>query len=93
MTGGRDTFDEFLACGIYPLSAGFGFKSVTTGMTTMSKVEMPLPVFPMETISTEITDRFLVKVEKDAEKILGSYGPKEHDACEMAKLSNGGCLN
>jgi hypothetical protein len=41
----------------------------------------------------EITYHFLVKVEIDVEKILGSYRAKEHDACEMVKLSNGSCLN
>jgi hypothetical protein len=93
VTGGCDIVDEFLACGIYPLSVGFGFKNVTTDTTVVLKVEVPLPIFPVEAVSMEITYHFLVKVEIDAEKILGSYRAKEHDACEMVKLSNGSCLN
>jgi hypothetical protein len=78
---------------VYPLSAGFGFKNVATGTTVVSKVETPLPVFPMEAVSTEVVDRFLATVETNAEKILGSYGPREHEACMIAKLLNNGCLN
>jgi hypothetical protein len=29
----------------------------------------------------------------DAEKILGSYGPKEHEACMVTKLPNGGRIS
>jgi hypothetical protein len=38
MIGGRDTIEEFLACGIYPLSIGFDFGEVSNGTTVMSKV-------------------------------------------------------
>jgi hypothetical protein len=59
----------------------------------MSKVKMPLRIFPMEVVSTKGAGRFQVMVEMDAEKILGSYGPREHDACMMVKLPNDGHLN
>jgi hypothetical protein len=45
MGGGCDIIEEFLTCGMYPFSAGFGFMNVTDGTTAMSKVEVPLPVF------------------------------------------------
>jgi hypothetical protein len=32
-------------------------------------------------------------VETEAEKILGSFGPKEYGALTIVKLSNGGHLN
>jgi hypothetical protein len=78
---------------MYPLSPSFDFKNVTTDTTIVSKVKVPLPIFPIKMISADSVDRFLVKVETDVERILGSYGPKERDACMTVKLSNGGCLN
>jgi hypothetical protein len=56
----------------------------------VSEVETPLPVFPMDVIYAEASARFLAKVQTDAEKSLGSYGPKEQEACMVVKLSNGG---
>jgi hypothetical protein len=44
-------------------------------------------------ISVENVHHYLAKVETDAERILGSYGPKEHDACVAMKLPNDGRLN
>jgi hypothetical protein len=57
--GGRDAVDEFLACGVYPLASGFGFRDVDIGTTVMSKVETPLPILPMKVISLKAADRFL----------------------------------
>jgi hypothetical protein len=62
-------------------------------MTTMSKVETSLSLFPVDAISAEGASHFLAKVETDAKRILGNYGPKEHDVLIMAKLPNGDCLN
>jgi hypothetical protein len=93
MIGGRDAIEEFLVCEMYPLVAGFGFKNVTTSRTSMSRVEVPLPIFLVEPISTESTDCFLAKVETNAEKVLGSYMLKEHDTCMAATLPNSGRLN
>jgi hypothetical protein len=89
----HDVVEEFLACVMYPLASGFGFKDVAIGTTNMSKVETPLPNFPVEAISAEEANCFLVKVDIYAERILGSYEPKEYDVFVMAKLLNGGRLN
>jgi hypothetical protein len=78
---------------MYPLASGFGFRDVAIGTTAVSKVETPLPIFTMEAISAEGADHFLAKVEMDAEKVLGSYGPREHDALMTVKLPNGGRIN
>jgi hypothetical protein len=78
---------------MYPLLLGFSFKDVTTGVTTMSRVEVPLPIFPVELISAKNIGCFLAKVEMDAERIFGSYRTKEHDACMAAKRPNNGHLN
>jgi hypothetical protein len=55
---------------MYPLAAGFGFKSVPIGMTHVSKIETCLSLFAVGTIAAEHTDHFLVEVETDAEWVL-----------------------
>jgi hypothetical protein len=85
--GGCDAVEEFLACGMYPLLADFGFGVVRVGTTVMSKVETPLPVFPVEAISMEAANHFFfVTVETGAEIILGNYRPREHEVCTAVKL-------
>jgi hypothetical protein len=91
--GGHDIVEEFLACKMYPLASSFGFRSVTIGMTPMSMVWTPLPLFPIEVVSMETADRVLVEFEMETKKILGCFRPKEHDALKTAKLWNGGRLN
>jgi hypothetical protein len=91
--GGRDAVEEFMACKMYPLASGFGFRGVTVGTTPVLKVPTPLSVFPMEVVSVDGASRILVEIETEAKRILGSFGPKEYDAMSMAKLPNGGCLN
>jgi hypothetical protein len=93
MIGGRDAVEEFLACGLYHLSIGFGFGDVFDGETAVSKVMEPLPKFPVAQIEGENSYQFLVKADQDAERTAGSYSPKEHEACASAKLPNGGRLN
>jgi hypothetical protein len=44
---------------MYPLPSGFGFKDVAIGMAAVLKVEMPLPVFPVEAIFEEEASHFL----------------------------------
>jgi hypothetical protein len=53
---GRDTIEEHFACKMYPLTASFGFKVTTFGMTPMSKVETALPLFAVGAIATEHVD-------------------------------------
>jgi hypothetical protein len=91
--GGRDTVEKFMACKIYPLASGVGFRGVTIGTTPMSKVPTPLPILPVEAVSEESASRILTEVETEAQRILGSFGSKEYDVFSMAKLPNGGHLN
>jgi hypothetical protein len=90
---GHDAVVEFLACGMYPLASSFGFRDVALGTTVVSKVKTPLPLFPVEAVSVEDAGCFLTKVETDTKNILGSYGPREHDAVMTAILLNSGHLN
>jgi hypothetical protein len=43
--GGRDAVEEYLACGLYPLSASISFEGVTEGVTPVLWVKLPLPKF------------------------------------------------
>jgi hypothetical protein len=74
---GRDAVEEYTSCKIFPLAASFDFKSVPPGMTPVSRVETPLSLFAMGTIAAEYADYFLVEVETETEKVLGSFGPRE----------------
>jgi hypothetical protein len=90
---GHDTIEEYVACKMYPLAVGFGFKSVPLGATLVSKVETPLPLFAVGNVAAEHVDHVLVEIETEAEKVLGSFGSKEYDAICMANIPNGSHLN
>jgi hypothetical protein len=90
---GSDIVEEYVACKMYPLAAGFGFESAPLRTTPVSKVETPLPLFVVGTIATEHAYRVLVEIDTEAERVLGSFGPREYDALRMANISNGGHLN
>jgi hypothetical protein len=91
--GGRGAVEEYVACKIYPLAASFDFEIVPLGMTPVLKVETPLPLFAVGSITVEHTDHFLVEVETEAERVLGSFRPREYDALAVANILNGGRLN
>jgi hypothetical protein len=59
----------------------------------VSKVETPLPLFVVGTITMEHADHFLVEVETEAERMLGIFGPKEYDALRVANIMNSSRLN
>jgi hypothetical protein len=90
---GHDAVEEYLACKVYPLDAGFSFKNVPLGVTPMSKVEVPLLLFPVESIAVKHANCVLAEVETEAERVLGSFRPKEYDALGMANIPNDGHLN
>jgi hypothetical protein len=62
-------------------------------MTLVSKVETPLPLFTVWNVAAEYATCVLAEVEMEAEKVLGSFGPKEYDALCMVNIPNGGHLN
>jgi hypothetical protein len=91
--GGRDAVEEYVACKMYPLATGFGFESVPLGMTPMSKVESPLLLFAMGAIAARLADQVLAEIEMEAERVVGSFGPREYDTLKMAIILNTGRLN
>jgi hypothetical protein len=66
--GGCDTVEEYVACKMYPLAAGFGFDSVPLGMTPVSKVETPLPLFAVGNVAVKHGDHLLAENETEAGK-------------------------
>jgi hypothetical protein len=82
-----------VACKMFPLASGFGFRDVTIGTTRVSKIWTPLPLFPVEPVPTWGAAHVLVEVETEVERFLGSFRPREHDALVTAKLPNGGSVN
>jgi hypothetical protein len=77
---------------MYRLTSSFSYRGVTISTTHVLKVRTLLPVFLMEVVYAISVSCVLAEVEIEADRILGSFGPKEHDALTMAKLPNGGHL-
>jgi hypothetical protein len=73
------------------LSVDFGFGEVAEALTPMSKVMMPLPDFHVIRPDGEDDAQFVAQIELEAEKIVGSYSAKEHEAC-VQHIPNGGWL-
>jgi hypothetical protein len=87
-----DAIEEFLACGIYPPAADFSFGEVAEALIAVSKVMAPLLDFRIVRVDGGDHAQFLAKVELEAERIVGSYDPREHEAC-IKLLPNGSYLN
>jgi hypothetical protein len=92
LIGGRDTVKEYLACGLFPLSAWFSFGKIIDGEMPVSKVALPLPEFLLAKLQGETNDHFQERVDLDAENDVGGYIRAEHDACILS-LPNGGQFN
>jgi hypothetical protein len=90
---GRDAVEEFLACKMYPLVAGFGFHGMSIGTTPVSKVQITLLLFPIEVVPVGDVSRVLAEMEMVAERFFCGFGTKEYDALSSVKLLNGGILN
>jgi hypothetical protein len=75
--GGRDTMEEFVSCGVWPLATDVSFEHGKVGLTPISKLKVPLPRFPL---SHKDDTGFLARVEQEARNIVGSYTCVEHDA-------------
>jgi hypothetical protein len=91
--GGHNDVEEYVVCKIYPLAAGFSFESLPLGTTPVSKVDTPLPLFVVGNVVVEYAAHVLAEVEAEAEKVLGSFGPKEYDTLCMPNILNDGRLN
>jgi hypothetical protein len=90
--GRQDAVEEFVACGMQPLSIGVGFDKIGTFTTPVSQLRVPLPRFVAVHKDDEDHVKFLARVELEAEGVVGSYTHPEHDAC-ITNLRNRGRLN
>jgi hypothetical protein len=90
--GGRDVVEEFLSCGVWPLSAGVDFEHVKVDFTPVSRLKISLPNFPLRHEGEEDGAWFLVRVEQEARNIVGGYARAEHEAC-LTSIPNNGRLN
>jgi hypothetical protein len=61
--GGRDAIEEYMACGLFPLSVNFDLGEIADGETPISKLTLPLPDIPVAKFLKEMGDHFLVRVE------------------------------
>jgi hypothetical protein len=77
---------------MYPLSACVSFEGLTDGVTLVSRVRLPLPMFCAVRTDDEDDVQFLARAALEAESVVGGYSRPEHDAC-VASLPNGGRLN
>jgi hypothetical protein len=89
---GRDIVEEYMACGLYPLSASFGLGEIEDGEMPVSKINLPMPKFPIARLLGETNNRFRARVELAVENVVGSYAHWEHDVCITA-VPNKGRLN
>jgi hypothetical protein len=56
--GGRDDVEEYMACGLFPLLASFGFGEVADGEMPVSKLSTPMPDFWVARLLEETNDGF-----------------------------------
>jgi hypothetical protein len=84
--------EEFLSCGVWPLSASVDFEHVKVDFTSVLQLKIPLPNFPLHHKDEEDDVRFLTRVEQEARNIVGGYTHVEHKAC-IISIPNNGHLN
>jgi hypothetical protein len=70
--GGWDTVEEYMAYGLFPLSASFSLGEVEDKETLVSKVNVHMPEFPVARLLDEMNDCFHTRVELAVENVVGS---------------------
>jgi hypothetical protein len=90
--GGQDVVEEFLSCGVWPLSSSVDFEHVKVDFTLVSQLKIPLLNFPLRREGEKDDVRFLARVEQEARNIVGGYTRTEHKAC-LTNIPNNGRLN
>jgi hypothetical protein len=89
---GQDTVEEFVSCGIWPLSTGVDFAHVKVDSTPVSQLKILLPRFPLSHDDGEDDAQLLARVEQKARNIVGGYMRVEHED-HIANPPNNGRLN
>jgi hypothetical protein len=87
--GSRDAVEEYMACGLFPLSASFGLVKIVEGEMLVSKLVVPMLLFPIARLPEETNDGFMASVELAAANVIGRYAHEEHDVCIVAVPNEG----
>jgi hypothetical protein len=78
IVGGRDAVEEFLACGLWPLSEKFDFK-VETKESPLSKVVVPMPQVDTIIRTEESRVEFEAHIGNATNLLVGKYNVVEHN--------------
>jgi hypothetical protein len=73
--------EEFLTCGVWPLSKNFGFE-VETKETPLSKVVVPMPRVTAIIRAQEPGAEFKAHIANAVNLLVGNYNVTEHNACQ-----------
>jgi hypothetical protein len=90
--GGRDDVEEYMACGLFPLSVGFNLVEIADGKTPLSKLVIPLPEFPISKCLEDMNDGLRARVELATMNVVDRYARKEHKVC-VEMVPNGDRVN
>jgi hypothetical protein len=81
--------EEYMACRLFPLSVSFNLGEIADGETSVLKLAIPMPEFPVARRPEEMNDGFRVRVELAAVNVVGWYAYREHKVCVEAVPNEG----
>jgi hypothetical protein len=87
--GCRDTMEEYMACGLFTLSASFNLGEIADGEIPVLKLAIPLLEFPVAKRLEEMNDGFWVRVDLLTMIFVGQYALREHKVCVETVLNRG----
>jgi hypothetical protein len=79
--GGHNVVEEFLACGLWPLSENFGFQ-VEMKESLLSKVMVLMPQVNPIIGAQKPEAAFESRIAKAMNLLVGNYNITEHNACK-----------
>jgi hypothetical protein len=72
--GGRNTVEEFMASGMWPLSIDSDLGKVVEAEVLLSKIVVPLPKFVVAKPDDEGDEQFVMWIAARADKLVRRYG-------------------
>jgi hypothetical protein len=90
--GGRDTVEEYMACGLLLQSMSFELGEVADGEMPVSKLPVQMLDFLVTGPPEKTNGQFRARVELATANVIGRYTRREHKACIEA-LPNQGRVN
>jgi len=76
--GGRDVVEEFLAAGIWPLSAGWAPRGFEQKRFAGMEYDLTSPVFGLRRPEGSSDEVIVAELEREASDILGPWNRKEY---------------